>query len=192
MFDRIVNATLANNSLHLHQKLATFPGMFEDIPQNVLGDSLDRLVTFLGMFGDILLNVWGHSPEWLSTFSEMFEAYIRLFVWWNVCLYVCEMFVWCIASIKSLNKVENLQKWALHFLHNEYSSSYDDLLKKSGRNTVNVSNYRSLCTEIFEILNDINPSFIKYIFMLRMTNGSTREKCKLNIEIPKSNQVRFE
>ena len=57
MFDRIVNATLANNSLHLHQKLATFPGMFEDIPQNVLGDSLDRLVTFLGMFGDILLNV---------------------------------------------------------------------------------------------------------------------------------------
>ena len=53
----IVNATLANNSLHLHQKLATFPGMFEDIPQNVLGDSLDRLVTFLGMFGDIPLNV---------------------------------------------------------------------------------------------------------------------------------------
>ena len=57
---------------------------------------------------------------------------------------------------------------------------------------MNVSNYRSLCTEIFKILNDINSSFIKDILMLRITNGSTQEKWKLNIEIPKSNQVRFE
>ena len=144
--------------------LATFPWMFEDIPQNGWQHSLKCLRhIFICLFGEII-----------------------------VCLYVCEMFVWCTASAKSLNKVENLQKWALHFLHNEYSSSYEDLLKKSGRNTVNVSNYRSLCTEIFKILNDINSSFIKDILMLRITNGSTREKCKLNIEIPKSNQVRFE
>ena len=32
MFDRILNATLPNNYLPLHQKLATFPGMFGDIP----------------------------------------------------------------------------------------------------------------------------------------------------------------
>ena len=35
MFGRILNATLPTNSLHLHQKLAKFPGMFEDIPRNV-------------------------------------------------------------------------------------------------------------------------------------------------------------
>ena len=55
---------------------------------------------------------------------------------------------------------------------------------------MNVSNYRSLCIEIFKSLN-INPSFIKDIFKLRMTNRPTREKYKLNLEIPKSNQVRF-
>ena len=100
-------------------------------------------------------------------------------------------FVWSISSAKSLNKVENLQKRALRFLHNDYSSSYKELLKKSGKSTVNVSNYRSLCIEILKTLNDINPSFIKDIFKLRMTNRPTREKYKLNLEIPKSNRVRF-
>ena len=84
-----------------------------------------------------------------------------------------------------------MQKRALYFLYNEYSISYEELFKKSGNSTVNVSNYRSLCIEIFKSLNDINPSFLKDIFQLRMANRQTREKYKLNLEIPKSNQVRF-
>ena len=137
------------------------------------------------MFEDIPQNGWQHSMKCLR------HIFVCLFGEMFVCLYFCEMFVWCIASAKSLNKVKNLQKWALHFLHNECSSSCEELLKKPGRSTVNVSSYRSLCTEIFKIPNDINPSFIKDIFMLRMANGLTRENCKLNMEIPKSNQVRF-
>ena len=43
----------------------------------------------------------------------------------NYCL-----LVWSIPSAKSLNKVEKLQKRALRFLHNDYSSSYKELLKK--------------------------------------------------------------
>ena len=99
--------------------------------------------------------------------------------------------VWFISSDKCLNKVENLQKRALQFLFNDYSSSYEELIKNSETSTVNVSNYCSLCIEIFKTLNDINPSFIKYTFKLRMTNSWTQEKYKLNLEIPKSNQARF-
>ena len=51
---------------------------------------------------------------------------------------------------------------------------------------MNVSNYRSLCIEIFKTLNDINPSFIKDIFKLRMTSCPTPEKYKHNLEIPNS------
>ena len=78
--------------------------------------------------------------------------------------------VWSISSAKSLNKIENLQKRALRFLHNGCSSSYEELFKKSGKSTVNVSNHGSLCIEIFKTLNDFNPSVIKDIFQLRMTN----------------------
>ena len=56
---------------------------------------------------------------------------------------------------------------------------------------MSASNFCSLCIEIFKTLNDINPSFIKGIFKLRMTNRLTREKYKLNLEILKSNPVRF-
>ena len=48
-----------------------------------------------------------------------------------------------------------------------------------------------VCIEISKILNDFSPSFIKDIFKLGMTNRPAREKYELNLEIPKSNQVRF-
>ena len=72
MFNRILNAILPNNSLHLHQTLATFPGMFGDIPRHVWQHSLECLATFPRMFGDIPWNVWRHSPECLTTFPGMF------------------------------------------------------------------------------------------------------------------------
>ena len=50
---------------------------------------------------------------------------------------------------------------------------------------MNVANYYSLRIEIFKTLLDINPSFVKDIFKLRMTNRPTREKYKLNLEILK-------
>ena len=70
-----------------------------------------------------------------------------------------------------------MQKRALRFLYNDYSSSYEELrIEKVKKSTVNVSKYCSLCTEIFKTLNDINHSFIKDIFKLRITNRPTREK----------------
>ena len=72
MFDRILNATLPNNYLPLHEKLASFPGMFGDIPRNVWGHSLECLTRFPGIFGDIPRNVWRHSPECLASFPGMF------------------------------------------------------------------------------------------------------------------------
>ena len=87
--------------------------------------------------------------------------------------------------------VENLQKQALRFLHNDHSSSYEKLFKISGKTSINVRNYLTLSTEIFKTLNNINSSFMKEIFRLRITNRPTREKYKLNLEIPNSNQVRF-
>ena len=106
--------------------------------------------------------------------------------------------VWSISSANSLLKVENLQKWTLRFLQNDYSISYE-LSKKSGKlllmftNIVlsawKVSKYgvfsgpciwtlltQCLCFENFKTLNDINPSFVKEIFRLQITNLSTREK----------------
>ena len=57
----------------LHQKLATFPGMFGDVPQNFWWHSPKYLATFPGMFGGIPRNIWWHSAECLMTFSGMLD-----------------------------------------------------------------------------------------------------------------------
>ena len=99
--------------------------------------------------------------------------------------------VWFISSANILKKFENLQKRALRFLQNDYHSSYETLLLKSGKTTVNVRNLRNLCKEIFKPLNNFNLVFLKEIFCIKESNRPVREKYKLNLQTPKINQVRF-
>ena len=99
--------------------------------------------------------------------------------------------VWMFSSSSSLKKVENLQKRALRFLYNDYKTSYDDLLKKAGTSSMNVKRLRTLCTEMYKTVNDLNPNFMNEIFTLRQTNRPVREKYKMNMEIPSYNQVSF-
>ena len=76
-------------------------------------------------------------------------------------------------------------------MQNYYHSSYETLLHKSGKTTVNVRNLINLCKKIFKSLNNLNPGFGKEIFYLKESNRLAREKYKLNLQIPKINQTRF-
>ena len=78
------------------------------------------------------------------------------------------------SSAKSLNKVESLQKRALNFLYDNYDSSYGSILNIAGKSTMNVNSLRSLCTEFFKTLNNINPAIMNEIFELRKTNRAVR------------------
>ena len=93
----------------------------------------------------------------------------------------CCPLVWFISSVKSLKKVENLQKRALRFLQNDYRSFYETLLHKSGKTTVTVRNLRNLCNETFKSLNNLNLVFLKEVW----------EKYKSNLQIAKINQVEY-
>ena len=64
------------------------------------------------------------------------------------------------SSTKSLNKVEYLQKRDLHFLYEDYASSCGELLQKAGKKTMEVYRLRSLCTEIYKSINNINPTYM--------------------------------
>ena len=57
---------------------------------------------------------------------------------------------------------------------------------------MNLRRQRTLCIELYETLNKLNPSYLNDIFKLRNTDRLTREKYKLNLEIPKPNQATFE
>ena len=95
--------------------------------------------------------------------------------------------VWHFCSKKSLNKIENIQKRALRFLHNDYESDYKTLLKKSGNCTMEVRRLRTLALEIFKTLHNQNPIFMKKLFEKKM-NSHKREN---DLNIPNRNSVIF-
>ena len=99
--------------------------------------------------------------------------------------------VWNFSNTQSLNKIENLQKRVLRFLLNDYDSTYEDLLEKPGYPNMNLRRQRTLCIEIYKTLNKLNPGYMNDIFKLRTTDRLTRETYKINLEIPKPNQVTF-
>ena len=63
-------------------------------------------------------------------------------------------------SKKSMNKIERIQYRALQFLHNDYDSGYNTLLKKSDKCSMEVRRLRPMDLEIFKSLNDLNPERI--------------------------------
>ena len=83
-----------------------------------------------------------------------------------------------------------MQKRAFRFLYDNCDSSYESVVKLAGKSTMKVTRLRSLCIEIFETLNSINPTFMNDIFELRKTRA-IRNQYKPNPEVPTINQVTF-
>ena len=59
---------------------------------------------------------------------------------------------------------------------NDYESSYEDLLKKSGNPSMNLKRTRSLCIEIFKTVTNLNTEFMKNVFKVRKTNRAQAKK----------------
>ena len=72
--------------------------------------------------------------------------------------------VWHFSSRKSINKIENIQKRALRFLLNDYSSDYETLMKKANKCTMEVKRLRLLAMGIFKAFIENCPTFIKDYF----------------------------
>ena len=97
--------------------------------------------------------------------------------------------VWMFSSKRSLNKIENLQKRALRFVLDENTCSYELLLEKSGKPTMNLPRESLLCIKVYKTLNRLHPCSMQQSFKFRETNRNVRNKYKLNLDIPVVNQV---
>ena len=90
------------------------------------------------------------------------------------------------SEAKSLKKVESLQKRALRFLYDGFNSPSEEIIKKSGKVSVEVNRLRYLCIDIYKSINNINSSFMKQIFQLNETNRYFKTSINLISVFPKS------
>ena len=93
------------------------------------------------------------------------------------------------STAKQLQKIEKIQSRALRFIHNDYESSYDDLLIKSENVTVQVKRMQLLCIEIYKTLNNLNPWYMNEIFVQNRSLHSSRSP--YNLTVSRINQFTF-
>lgn len=96
-----------------------------------------------------------------------------------------------ICSVKSGNKIESLQERAIRSLPEDNSLCYEDLFEKARNLKMRVSNIRILCIEIYKTTNSLNLSFMSNIFKEKLSQRLSRDKCRLNLDIPNWNLVTF-
>ena len=62
-------------------------------------------------------------------------------------------------------------KRALPLLCNDYTSTYDSLLAKTNKSSMEIKRYRTQALEIFEILSNLNPTYMQDLFCLRSSTA---------------------
>ena len=77
--------------------------------------------------------------------------------------------------------MKKLHKRALQIVHEDFTSSYDDLRVKDNSATIHVRNLQFLMTEIFKTIHDENPQFIKEIFVMEESCYNLRFKFRLHV-----------
>ena len=80
---------------------------------------------------------------------------------------------WHFCSCESSQKIEKIQKCCLRLVLDDCESGYGNLIQKNGTTTMEIKRLRTLTTEIFKTISNINPSCMKNIFTPK-TNAKIR------------------
>ena len=68
---------------------------------------------------------------------------------------------------------------------------HEQLLENSGKSNMNLQQIRFLCIEIYKTINSSNTDFMKNFFEINKNNRVVRNRYKLNLNIPRTNQDTF-
>ena len=82
--------------------------------------------------------------------------------------------VWFFCSPESLRKIERIQERALRIISNDFVSDYCSLLTSSDKSTFLIKQHRNLANEIFKTLNNLNPAYMKDIFVRNNRSENSR------------------
>ena len=77
-------------------------------------------------------------------------------------------------SLENMNKLERIQKQALRFVYNNYSSSYEELLNKANRPTLYVQRLRSILSIVYKSLMKQGPIYVHDLFVINEHSRSKR------------------
>ena len=97
--------------------------------------------------------------------------------------------IWHFCSQSSTKKLEKNQERALRFIYNDHSSTHHDLLKTANTEHLHVKRIKEVACEVFKIVNNIAPTFIQNLIMLKCSQYSMRKDN--TAVVPKANTSKY-
>ena len=73
--------------------------------------------------------------------------------------------VWHFSANKFIEKIENIHKRFLRLTFNDYKSDQKTFIDKSSKESMKIRRIKAPVIEIFKTLNELNPNFMKTIFI---------------------------
>ena len=84
--------------------------------------------------------------------------------------------VWMFTSKSSLSKLEeDIQKQALRFVLDDYTSDYHKLLNKADVPGVKIMALRYLAIEVYKCVNGLNPKYLNDLFTIKKCKNDLRD-----------------
>ena len=145
----------------------------------LLGVYHDNLLLFDDQVDEICRKA-GKKLNVLGRLSKSFDVESKLILFHSFILSHFEYcaVVWHFCSRNKMRKIEKIQKQALRYVFNDYTSSYLDLLKKADRTLLYVERLRSILKVVHKCLNKDGPVYLNDMFVLNEGSNS-RKVCQL-------------
>ena len=88
--------------------------------------------------------------------------------------------VWMFTSKSSLSKLEDIQRRALRFVLDDYTSDYHELPNKANVPGVKIMALRYLAIEVYKCVNGLNPKYLNDIFTIKKCKYDLRDDSLIN------------
>lgn len=131
------------------------------------------------------LQVLARLSKYLDTSDKMLLYNSFMECYFNYC-----SIIWHFCFTKDTMKLEKLQKRALQFIFREFTTSYSDLLEKSGKCSVYIGRLRKVHELVYKIVYDQHPSYLQ--FLAHSNNNHTYNlRNTWQLIIPKFKSIRY-
>ena len=88
--------------------------------------------------------------------------------------------VWMFTSKSSLSKLEDIQRRALRFVLDDYTSIYHELLNKANVPGEKIMALRYLAIEVYKCVNGLNPKYLNDILTIKKCKYDLRDDSLIN------------
>ena len=184
----------ANTNEHLWVKVGK-ELIWESSEEKLLGVTIDKNLNFKSHLS-ILCNKVSQKVSALARVVKLvpFEKKIILLKTFIESQFSYCPLIWMFCSRKMNRKINHIHERALRLVYNDYTTSFSELLNKDKSVSIHHRNIQYVAIEMYKVMNDLCPQFIKDIFEKSEENptrlGKTLVRPKVNTVYKGENSVR--